>query len=240
MKTTSILLPIFLILFSLLIPSNIVIAAPIPIASPEKWDIDIPVLGSIAVDPAQMLSKSEPYIFGVTDALISYQKPQDWSKEPNRLLEHRKNTQSHVDQNGVPWARPPPEKVDMEAVLDERYYIRYEKMYQEGMIMVEEDTNGKRKLVYTNVFEHEGNDPQKPFKRKALDVGFNTDMLSLLGKDNGLRKDASGKTVYEKYLAGEMDVTQQSVFGNPIQKEYSDDEAVKLRYKLPPTGRKAQ
>lgn len=138
----------------------------------------------------------------------------------------------------------------MEALLDERHYQRYEQMIRDGTIMVEEGPDGERRLVYTAVFEagEDGGDvngsglqgePGTGPRRKAVDVEYGSDMLSLLGKNNGLEKDSSGKTVYEKYLAGEIDVTEQSIYGNSIPKELSDDEAVRLKYGLAPAQKKA-
>lgn len=75
--------------------------------------------------------------------------------------------------------------------------------------------------------------PHPRRRRKPVDPTYGTDMLSLLGKNNGIEKEpSSGKTTFEKYLDGEIDVSQQSIFGKDIPQEYSDDEAVRARYGL--------
>jgi len=75
--------------------------------------------------------------------------------------------------------------------------------------------------------------PRPRLHRKPVDPTYGTDMLSLLGKNNGIEKDpVSGKTTFEKYLDGEINVSQQSIFGKDIPREYSDDEAVRARYGL--------
>lgn len=75
--------------------------------------------------------------------------------------------------------------------------------------------------------------PNSRRRRKPVDPTYGTDMLSLLGKNNGMEKDpSSGKTTFEKYLDGEIDTSQQSIFGKDIPPEYSDDEAVRAKYEL--------
>ena len=205
-----------------------------------------------------MLAHTSPLLHKTALTLSTYQKPSDPSREPNRLLQHRKNTQAHVDQNGVPWARPPPRgSVDVERVLDERHYARYEELVREGKVVVEVGPGGERRLVWADVWEEEeeeekekgeGDDstqskpttpPRRYRHRKPVDPTYGTDMLSLLGKNNGIEKDpVSGKTTFEKYLDGEVNVSQQSIFGKDIPLEYSDDEAVRARYGFGPAPAK--
>ncbi|KAF8455977.1 hypothetical protein BGX38DRAFT_1165586 [Terfezia claveryi] len=252
------------------------LSAPVPVPNSTPYKFSFNLLGlkpvTLSISPTAILSHSEPFLYKTTTTLAAYRDPEDFSREPNRLLEHRKNTQAHVDQNGVPWARPPePGSVDMEKVLDERHYRRYEEMFRDGTVVVEVGPEGERRLVWADVWEVEedvrkegvnnnNNDdgggggggegpddgsrenessvsdkpaPDSHRRRKPVDPTYGTDMLSLLGKNNGMEKDpSSGKTTFEKYLDGEIDTSQQSIFGKDIPREYSDDEAVRARYGL--------
>ncbi|KAF8420412.1 hypothetical protein EV426DRAFT_576352 [Tirmania nivea] len=298
--------------FSLLLFPLLTLSAPVPIPAPDStpYKFSFNLVGlkpvTLSISPSAMLSHAEPFLYKTTNTLAAYQEPQDLSREPNRLLQHRKNTQAHVDQNGVPWARPPePGSVDMEKVLDERHYRRYEQMVRDGTVVVEVGPEGERRLVWANSWEveeegrkwgrdddgggdgetSEGGDgggrgggggsgsgggggggggeggggggggggdggapdgghhedelsanklaPHPSRRRKPVDPTYGTDMLSLLGKNNGMEKDSSsGKTTFEKYLDEEIDVSQQSIYGKDIPREYSDDEAVRARYGL--------
>ena len=216
------------------------IASPSPHPGPRPYDVTLNLMGvkpiTVSLPLKTIMSHIEPILYLTATKLANYRDPGKPQAEPNRLMAHRKITQSHVNQNGVPWARIPKgaESIDLESILDERHYTRIEAMVREGLLRVEEEKDqngwpGRRRLVYAWNSMGEGGTGTE-----ELDVEYGTDMLSLLGKDNGLQKDIHGKTLFEKFLDGEIDVTEQSLFGKPIPQELSDDEAVRRTWGLPP------
>lgn len=197
-------------------------ASPFPQPGPIPYDVTLNLLGvkpiTISIPFKAIISLTEPLLYLTATTLANYRDPGKPQAEANRLMAHRKITQSHVNQNGVPWARTPEGagNIDLEKVLDERHYARVEAMVREGLLRVGEEKDqdgrpGRRRLVYAG-----GPMGEVMTGTKELDVEYRTDMLSLLGKDNGLQKDIRGKTLFERFLAGEIDVTRQSLFEKPI------------------------
>lgn len=216
-------------------------ASPSPRPNPSPYDVTLNLAGikpiTISLPLKTIISHTEPFLYLTATKLANYRDPGKPQEQPNRLMTHRKITQSHVNQNGVPWARIPEQakSIDLESLLDERHYARIETMVRGGLLRVEEEKGqngrpGRRRLVYAGDGMGGGRT-----ETKELDVEYGTDMLSLLGKDNGLQKDTHGKTLFEKFLAGEIDVTRQSLFGKPIPQEFSDDEAVRKTWGFPPS-----
>ncbi|KAF8416357.1 hypothetical protein BGX38DRAFT_1244422, partial [Terfezia claveryi] len=199
------------------------LSAPVPVPNSTPYKFSFNLLGlkpvTLSISPTAILSHSEPFLYKTTTTLAAYRDPEDFSREPNRLLEHRKNTQAHVDQNGV---------------LDERHYRRYEEMFRDGTVVVEVGPEGERRLDVRKegVNNNNNDDGGGGGGGEGPDDGSRENESSV-SKNNGMEKDpSSGKTTFEKYLDGEIDTSQQSIFGKDIPREYSDDEAVRARYGL--------
>ncbi|KAF8476829.1 hypothetical protein BDZ91DRAFT_2447 [Kalaharituber pfeilii] len=211
------LLLLFLLLASLF--TSCISAFPVP--SPKKYEWKLlglkPV--SVSADPLSALKTAEPFLYKTTNTIIKYKEPSAPSREPNRLLTYSANTKLYVDQNGLPWSRPPsPGNVDMEKFLDERHYARFEAMIKSGEIIVDPTT---KKLLYADSLD-------------PVDLEYGTDMLSMVGKDNGIEAGNDGMTVYERYMNGLVDVERQSLFGVDIPEQMEDEWELRKAYGLGP------
>ena len=165
------------------------------------------------LNAGKILGASEPLVYEVAATLLHM--PVTPPPDNIRILESQANTESKVDQNGLPWARPPPPMSNqaVEAMLDERHYQRLESMIKSGDLIYDPKT---RKIYHA--------DTLLPLDIERVYNGL--DMLHISGTD---WESGDGMTPYQHWENGDLKI-QQQIYGQPVPFEETNEYRIRKAY----------